>query len=394
MPLPPMRVAFVSHHPHLRMGGQRSMALLIEHLDRHVVEPLAICPGPGELTDHLEAIGCPVVHIPLYHIKPRTLLDVWKSSRRIRTVLRERAVDIIAPDAPRDALTCGLAKLGTPVQMIWFVRLTAPHNLDRVLERLADGMIGVSDATRLRFSTSRRVTARYRTIFDGVDLREFQPAADRAALRHALDLPVDRFVLLFVGQVKEGKGVFDIVDAMPQIVAARPTGRRPLLLVIGTPTPPTILDEITRRTHAHHIASDVRVLPQQSGIHRWIQAADVLVSGSHQDTEGLSRVLFEAMACGTVPVATDIRGNRDALSPESGILVPERAPEAIGRAVVDLMGATPERLAAMRAAGMHRAREMFDIRQHARGVEAFYRHMLTLARPHERAELPTEGGGR
>lgn len=388
MPLPPMRVAFVSHHPHLHMGGQRSMALLIEHLDRRVVEPLAICPGPGELTDHLEALGCPVEHIPLHHIKPRTLIDVWKSSRRIRAVLRERAIDIVAPDAPRDAFTCGLAKLGTPVKMIWFVRLTARHNLDRVLERLADGMIGVSDATRLRFSNSRRVSARYRTIFDGVDLREFQPADDRAGLRRALDLPVDRFVLLFVGQVKEGKGVFDVVDAMPQIVAAHPTGRRPLLLVIGTPTPPAIIDEITRRTRAHNIVSDVRVLSQQSGIHRWIQAADVLVSGSHQDTEGLSRVLFEAMACGTVPVATDIRGNRDALSPESGILVPERAPAAISRAVVDLMGATPERLAAMGAAGVRRAREMFDIRVHARSVEAFYRDILALAPPCERAELP------
>jgi glycosyltransferase involved in cell wall biosynthesis len=389
-----MRVAFVSHHSHLRMGGQRSMALLIEHLDRRVVEPLAICPGPGELTDHLEALGCPVEHIPLHHIKPRTLLDVWKSSRRIRAVLRERAIDIIAPDAPRDALTCGLAKVGTPVKMIWFVRLTARHNLDRILERLADGMIGVSDATRLRFSTSRRVSARYRTIFDGVDLREFQPAEDRAALRRALDLPVDRFVLLFVGQVKEGKGVFDVVDAMPQIVAAHPTERRPLLLVIGTPTPPTILDDITTRMRAHNIASDVRVLPQQSGIHRWIQAADVLVSGSHQHTEGLSRVLFEAMACGTVPVATDISGNRDALSPETGILVPERAPAAIARAVVDLMGATAERLAAMRAAGVRRARETFDIRLHARGVEAFYRDILALAPPHEPAELPTERGGR
>jgi glycosyltransferase involved in cell wall biosynthesis len=316
-----------------------------------------------------------VVHVPLHHIKPRTLIAVWKSSRRVRALLRERAIDIIAPDAPRDALTCGLAKLGTPAKMVWFVRLTARHNLDPILERLADGMIGVSDATRLRFSASRRVSARYRTIFDGVDLRQFQPAEDRAALRRALDLPVERFVLLFVGQVKEGKGVLDIVDAMTQLVAAHPPGRRPLLLVIGTPTPPAILDEIARRTRAHNIASDVRVLPQQSGIQRWIQAADVLVSGSHQDTEGLSRVLFEAMACGTVPVATDIRGNRDALTPETGVLVPERAPREIARAVSELL-ASPERLAAMRAAGVRRARETFDIRLHARGVEAFYREVL------------------
>src|SRR5438132_13944243 len=97
-----IRVAFVSHQSHMRMGGQRSMALLIEHLDRRVVTPLAICPGPGELTDHLRALDCPVVHVPLYPIKPRTLGRVWASARRIRALLRAQCIDVIAPDAPRD----------------------------------------------------------------------------------------------------------------------------------------------------------------------------------------------------------------------------------------------------------------------------------------------------
>jgi glycosyltransferase involved in cell wall biosynthesis len=352
------------------------MTLLIEHLDRAVVEPIAICPGPGELTDHLTALGCPVVHLPLYHIKPRTLSGVWRSSRRIRALLRERAIDIIAPDASRDALTCGVAKLGLGTKMVWFVRLTARYKLDPILERLADGMIGVSQATRRRFSAAPRVTARYRTIVDGSDMCRFRPADDRAALRRALDLPTDGFVLLFVGQVKASKGVLDIVDAMGLLAAGHASLPRPLLLVIGTPIPSAIIGEIARRSRALDIGEDVRVLPQQSGIERWMQAADVLVSGSHQDTEGLSRVLFEAMACGAVPVATDIRGNYEALSPETGILVPERSPEAIARAVSELMAASPERLAAMRAAGLQRARETFDIRRHARRVEAFYLETL------------------
>lgn len=375
----PIRVAFVSHETHLRMGGQRSMVLLIEHLDPGVVEPVVICPGPGELTDHLLGHGCPVVHIPLHHIKPRTLLAVWRSSRRVRDVLRDRGIDIIAPDAPRDALTCGLAKLGTATKMVWFVRLTTRHNLDPILERLADGMIGVSDATRRRFS-AKHVTARYRTIEDGVDLRRFRPVDDRAALRRALGLAVDRFVLLFVGQVKEAKGVLDVVDAMGRLAALHTGGPTPLLLVIGTPDPPAIVGEVTRRAEVQGIAEDVRVLPQQSDIERWMQAADALVSGSHQDTEGLSRVLFEAMACGTVPVATDIRGNRDALTPETGLLVPERDPDAIAGAVTELMTATPDRLAAWRRAGRQRAREIFDIRRHARRVEAFYLETLGVRR--------------
>lgn len=371
----PLRVAFVSHHPHLQMGGQRSMALLIEHLDARAVEPLVICPGPGPLTDHLTRLGCPVVHIPLHRIKPRTLAAVWRSSRAIRALLRERSIDIIAPDAARDALTCGLAKLGTGTKMVWFVRLTSRDPLDPILIRLADAMIGDSDDTRRRFGGSQRAAARHRTIVGGSDLRRFRPADDRAALRRALDLPLDRPVLLFVGQVKAAKGVLDIVDALGKFRADRPEGPVPRLLVIGTPDPPAILEEIDRRARTLGVAPDVRVLPQQADIERWMQAADLLVSGSHQDTEGMSRVLYEAMACGAVPVATDIRGNRDALTPESGVLVPERDPPAMARAWGGLL-AHPERLASLRAGAIARARASFDIRIHARAVEAFYREVL------------------
>jgi len=228
------------------------MALLIEHLERRLVEPLAICPGPGELTDHLLALHCPVVHIPLYHIKPRTLVPMWRSSRAIRRVLLERRVDIIAPDASRDALTCGLAKLGTRTKMVWFIRQTGRYRLDPLLEWLADGMIGDSSDAGRRFSRRSRARGKFRAIWAGSDLRRFRPppGGDRRAVREALDLPEDRFLLLFVGQVKAAKGALDIVDALALLRRDVPPsgGEIPLLLMIGTPDPPEILEEISRRS--------------------------------------------------------------------------------------------------------------------------------------------------
>jgi glycosyltransferase involved in cell wall biosynthesis len=365
----------------MMMGGQRTMALLIEHLDRRVVEPIAICPGPGELTDHLLALDCPVVHIPLYHIKPRTLLHVWRSARAIRRVLRQRQIDVISPDASRDALTCGLAKLGTRAKLVWFIRQTGHYPLDPLLERLADGMIGDSDDAGRRFSRRARATGKFRAIWAGTDLRRFRPlpADDRRAARTALGLPADRFVLLFVGQVKRAKGVLDIVDALGLLRRALPPrDQLPLLVIIGNPDPPAIVAEIARRAAAGGVDADVRVLPQQQSIERWMQAADLLLSGSHQDTEGMSRVLYEAMACGAVPIATDIRGNCDALTPETGVLVPEQAPAEMARAIRAL-AADPARLARMREHAGQRARESFDITLHARGVERFYLDLLGRA---------------
>jgi len=358
------------------------MALLIEHLDRQLVEPLAICPEPGELTDHLRALNCPVIHIPLYHIKPRTLRSVWRSSRAIRQVLRQRSVDIIAPDASRDAVTCGLAKLGTPTKMVWFIYQTGHHRLDPLLERVADGMIGESSDAGRRFSAGARRRGKYTVIHGGSDLRLFTPPAgdDRRAARAALQagLPEDRRLLLFVGQIKGAKGVLDIVDSLSLLRRELPRDRMPFLLIVGTPDPPEILDEITRRAAAGGVASDIRVLPQQQHIERWIQAADLLMSGSHQDTEGMSRVLHEAMACGTVPIGTNIRGNREALTPETGILVPERAPAELARAVIELLS-DPARLARMRAAAVQRAHDLFDVRSYADNVTRFYLKVLGRA---------------
>jgi glycosyltransferase involved in cell wall biosynthesis len=366
-----LRVAFVSHYAHMRMGGQRSMALLIEHLDRRLVEPIAICPAPGELSDHLHTIGCPVVHVPLHPIKPRTMRAVWRSVRQLRRLLRAEAIDVIAPDSPRDVLVSGLAKLGTETKLVWFLRVTGADRLDPILERLADAYIGESADARLRLSQRARVAAHYETIFGGADVRRFHPPEDRAAVRRALGLPATAAVILFVGQVTHAKGILDIVRALARL---RAQGHAPLLIILGTPSPATITQEIEELARTGGVWEALRLLGQREDVARWMQAADLLVSGSCQNTEGLSRVLYEGMACGLVPVATAVHGNREAVTPDVGVLVPPGAPEDLARALGGLL-ANPAHRAALGARAAVRAHERFDIARHARNVEAFlFRH--------------------
>jgi glycosyltransferase involved in cell wall biosynthesis len=181
-------------------------------------------------------------------------------------------------------------------------------------------------------------------------------------------------VLLFVGQITHAKGVLDVVDALGQLPAS--SKPPPLLLLIGTPHPASIVGEIEAHARAGDVREDVRLLGQREDVYRWMQAADILVSGSHQDTEGMSRVLYEAMACGAVPVGTDIRGTREVVTPDVGVLVPERSPADLAGGL-GLLLREPERRAALAAESVRRAHESFDITSHARGVEAF---LLELCR--------------
>ncbi len=65
------------------------------------------------------------------------------------------------------------------------------------------------------------------------------------------------------------------------------------------------------------------------------------------------------------------------MTPDTGLLVPERSPADLARALTLLL-AHPQRLAELRAAGAQRVQNAFDIRLHARRVEAFF---LELVRP-------------
>ena len=57
--------------------------------------------------------------------------------------------------------------------------------------------------------------------------------------------------------------------------------------------------------------------------------------------------VLEAMACGVPQVATDVGGTREAVTPESGMLVPPRDATALADAVIELLR-DPQRRARMR----------------------------------------------
>lgn len=370
-----LAVLYVSHYTHMRMGGQQSMIALIERLDRAFVTPYALAPGPGELADKLKELNTPVAHLPLGSIKPKRIFSIIAAIRGVRTMCKRDAIDIVHPDSERDAFVCGLAIRGLPTKMIWHVRLTLSNGLDPFIVRLADGIIGISEGVRHRFDHFPKIDEKYQTIYNGVDCKRFSPTTERVQLRKRLDLPRDRFVLLFVGQFKRGKGILELAHAMALLKQRMHPDKLPLLLMIGAPNDSTAIREFQTIVERSELGENVRCLPQQREIYRWMQAADAIVLPSHEGAEGMGRVLFEGMACGAVAIGSDVSGVREALSPESGLLTLEKSPESIADAIEKLAldSALKERL---RQGAIQRARTTFDIRLHAKAVQNFYKSML------------------
>jgi len=159
-------------------------------------------------------------------------------------------------------------------------------------------------------------------VMNGVDGELFHPR-DRAAARAELGLPAGEPLALYVGNLKEEKGVLDLARAWADVPAGR------LAIVGGGPARAALEAALPARATLHG--------PQPlAAIPTWLAACDVLVLPSH--AEGTPNVVLEALACGRRVVATRVGGIPDLLStPVLGALVPPHDPPALAAAVAQAL---------------------------------------------------------
>jgi glycosyltransferase involved in cell wall biosynthesis len=159
-------------------------------------------------------------------------------------------------------------------------------------------------------------------VMNGVDGELFHPR-DRAAARAELGLPAGEPLALYVGNLKQEKGVLDLARAWADVPAGR------LAIVGGGPARAALEATLPARATLHG--------PQPlAAIPTWLAACDVLVLPSH--AEGTPNVVLEALACGRRVVATRVGGIPDLLStPVLGTLVPPGDPRALAAALAQAL---------------------------------------------------------
>jgi glycosyltransferase involved in cell wall biosynthesis len=220
------------------------------------------------------------------------------------------------------------------------------HRLRQQALRRVDGVIGVSHGILAVYPARLHVEARGRVIYNPPPRVAPPSEADARAARDRLGIDGTVPLVLYAGKLSPGKGTPVLLEALDRIVAAVPRARfalagkgemaipaRPDLRVLG-------------------------VLPQDE-LFALYRAADVVVVPSVWP-EPLSRVLLEAMRIGRPVVATAVGGSPEAVEHGvTGLLVPRRDPEALAKAVIELL-LDPERRKHMGQAAARRALTVFD----------------------------------
>ncbi len=160
---------------------------------------------------------------------------------------------------------------------------------------------------------------------------------------------VGRWVLTTFGLVSPGKGIEDVLDALPAIATVSPNV---LYLVLGETHPnlrrregewyrAMLLERVQRLGIQDLVRFENRYMDDEELI-RYLQATDVYLTPYLNPDQIVSGTLSWAMACGCAVVSTPYRYAQDVLNDGRGVLVPFRSPKAIATAVIDLLS-DPER---------------------------------------------------
>lgn len=200
-----------------------------------------------------------------------------------------------------------------------------------------------------------------RQIYNGVDVELFYPAAPRRAAFPGDGprpdfAPENAVVFGTIGRMAAVKDQTTLARAFIELIesasGARETAR---LVMVGDGD----LRAEARALLEEAGVADLAWLPGASSqIPEFLRSMDVFVLPSLN--EGISNTILEAMATGLPVIATEVGGNPELLTSETGRLVPSADPAALARAMKDYLEA-PALMKAHGVAGRRRAEQSFSL---------------------------------
>jgi glycosyltransferase involved in cell wall biosynthesis len=359
-------IVVVSNHGQIIGGGEESLLALLAALDRRRWAPAVVVPEEGAVAARTRALGYSVHVIPLPPLR-RPGVALLRSVRELSRLATTKGAALIHANGSRAMAYAGVAARLARRPVIWHVRVAERDPLlDRVLGRLADRIVVISEAVARRFP--RRLARKLRVVRNGVDLARFDSRSPSAGLRGALGVPDGAPVVVSVGRFVAPKGYAHLLDAAAML-QVEGTGAHWIL--VGDGELRAALEAQARRLG---LAARAHFTGWRDDIPELMALGDLFVLPSLAEPFG--RVLIEAMAMAKAVVATDAGGVPEiVVHGETGLLVPPADPHALATAVRELL-ADRGRAARLGAAGRRRAETTFGLAGHATAVERVYREVI------------------
>jgi len=386
------RVPVVLVTPVGDLGGAEQVLLTVaKGLRPRGYEPVIACMRPGRLLEVARSHG-----VAARSFAPHRMRDVVRVVRGVRwlgMVCRQHGAELIHA-SHTSFLYAGPASRMTGVPAIWHLH-DYPHRVDAIerLMRTTRPAGAIFTTPTVRSGYGALASGRHALIPPVTFDRE---AADRLAAE-AGELEVDLGtgpVLLTVARLQPHKGLEDLVEAAPRVLAGRPDATFVIVGAAGDEEQRAYAGRLRDRARALGVERAFRWLGfvDDATLHGLYRRATVLVHPAR--SEGFGLTLIEAMSHGLAVVATAADGPRSIVRDGvDGLLTPVSDPGALAEATERVLGddgLRQDMAAAGRAAAVHRTAEVMVDQTAAFYDEVLGRGMVRRGGPTATANA---GGG-
>jgi phosphatidylinositol alpha-1,6-mannosyltransferase len=343
------------------IGGIQTYAYeLARGLVRRSSELLVVAPHSAGAREYDATSGVPTLRLPsigddlaLSGVLPLSLLlrrrpfDVAFATHWAPAFAVQQAARLTGHALPVFIAAHGKELLHRPLSALPVAQAIYDRARSQALRR-ARGFFPVSQRTAQLLAAAGARPDGICVVSNGVDPEQYQPR-DASALRAELAGSSAGPVVLSVARLVTRKGLDTALRALPAVLRQWPA----LTYVILGDGPDysrlaKLAGELGVTPNVRFIARATRPLPD------YYNACDLFVMPAREepgDIEGFGLVFLEAGACGKPAIGARAGGVTDAiLDGETGMLVPPDDPEALARAMSELLRDPEQRAALGRAA--------------------------------------------
>lgn len=362
-------------------GVQRSMLEIIRHLDKARYDVSVACQGRGPLTERLDELGFRCHLVPALH-RPISPFRDMSAYRQLRNLFRAEKIDLVHTHSSKPGILGRLAAAHVSVPyVVHHVHGLPFHEYSSALQRLlytqierwagrhSDRVIFVNNEEReLCLRTGLLPAEKCITIPNGVCLTRFSASAqssdrERFRQKHAID--EGETIILFTSRVCPQKQPMILPRIVAHLRELSPSGNWRLVVQGSGELESKLIDAVRRSG----LCDQFLFLGWQANPTQAINAADIVLLPSKW--EGLPICLLEAQAAGLPVVASNVKGNREVVTPATGFLVTANSAEEYACALRVLIS-HPETRMQMGIEARRRARLHFDTKINSRLVADLY----------------------
>ncbi|MGQ0810057.1 MAG: glycosyltransferase family 4 protein [Nitrospiraceae bacterium] len=374
----------------LEIGGAEFMLTkLVSSMDRHRFLNVVISlTDRGQLADAIESSGIPVYCLGMVRGRP----DVPSLPRLVRLLKDMKPTLVQSWLYHADLISLLATRFVRPTQLVWNVRCSDmdlkyyPFQTRCVRRILAwnsaapAAVVVNSEAGRRQHQRLGYQPRRWAFIPNGFDTDRFRP--DRVAakkLRDELGLSCYTMLIALIARFDAMKDHTTFLAAAARIASERPQVH---FLLAGQYT-----ERLIPRVAELGLRSRIHILGLRHDVDHLLAGVD-LACLSSAFGEGFPNVLGEAMACGVPCIVTDV-GDAGIIVGSTGLVVPPRNPDALARALLDMIDRDDAARTELGGAARTRIQARYSLPRVIEQYQNLYAEIATPFNPSANSSDPT-----